>query len=48
MFCAFLSAFVFDFPPVVVFFCLKMDQIGKIPVVYLRTKSYRWIHSVTR
>ena len=46
--CAFLSAFVFDFPPVVVFFCLKMDQIGKIPVVYLRTKSYRWIHSVTR
>lgn len=46
--CAFLSAFVFHFPPVVVFFCLKMDQIGKCPVVYLRAKSYKWIHQVTR
>ncbi|MCD8356838.1 MAG: MATE family efflux transporter [Clostridia bacterium] len=45
---AFLAAFVFHFPPVVVFFCLKMDQLGKCPVVYLRAKSYKWIHQVTR
>ncbi len=46
--CAYLSAFVFHFPPVVVFFCLKMDQIGKCPIIYLRAKSYRWIHILTR
>lgn len=46
--CAYLSAFVFHFPPAVVFFCLKMDQIGKCPIIYLRAKSYRWIHILTR
>lgn len=46
--CAYLSAFVFRFPPAVVFFCLKMDQIGKCPIIYLRAKSYRWIHILTR
>lgn len=45
---AYLSAFVFHFPPVVVFFCLKMDQLGKCPIVYLRTHSFKWIHQVTR
>ncbi len=45
---AFLSAFVFHFPPAVVFFCLKMDQLGKCPVVYLRIRSFKWIHKVTR
>ena len=46
--CAFLSAFVFHFPPVVVFFCLKMDQIGKCVPVFLRIRSFKWIHQVTR
>lgn len=45
---AYLSAFVFHFPPVVVFFCLKMDQLGKCPIVYLRAHSFKWIHKVTR
>ncbi|MDO5784111.1 MAG: MATE family efflux transporter [Eubacteriales bacterium] len=45
---AYLSAFVFHFPPVVVFFCLKMDQLGKCPIVYLRARSFKWIHQVTR
>lgn len=46
--CAFLSAFVFRFSPAVVFFCLKMDQIGKCPVVLARIRSFKWIHQVTR
>ena len=46
--CAFLSAFVFHFSPAVVFFCLKMDQIGKCPVVLARIRSFKWIHQVTR
>ena len=45
---AFLSAFVFHLPPAVVFFCLKMDQLGKCPIIYLRVRSFRWIHQVTR
>ncbi len=45
---AFLCAFVFHFPPAVVFFCLKMDQLGKIPVIFHRLHSFKWIHRVTR
>ena len=46
--CAILSAFVFHFPPVVVFFCLKMDQFGKCPVIFLRVRSKKWIKQITR
>ena len=46
--CAILSAFVFHFPQVVVFFCLKMDQLGKCPVIFLRVRSKKWIKQITR
>lgn len=46
--CAILSAFVFHFPPVIVFFCLKMDQLGKCPVIFLRVRSKKWIKQITR
>lgn len=46
--CAFLSAYVFHFSPVVVFFCLKMDQLLKCPVIFLRVRSYRWVRKITR
>lgn len=46
--CAILSAFVFHFPPVVVFFCLKMDQLGKCPVIFLRVRFKKWIKQITR
>ena len=46
--CAILSAFVFHFPPVVVFFCLKMDQLGTCPVIFLRVLSKKWIKQITR
>ncbi len=46
--CAALSAFVFHFSPVVVFFCLKMDQLGKCPVIFLRVRSRKWIRKITR
>lgn len=46
--CAALSAFVFHFSPVVVFFCLKMEQIGKCPVIFLRVRSKKWIKQITR
>lgn len=46
--CAALSAFVFHFSPVVVFFCLKMEQLGKCPVILLRVRSKKWIKQITR
>lgn len=46
--CAALSAFVFHFSPVVVFFCLKMEQLGKCPVIFLRVRSKKWIKQITR
>lgn len=46
--CAFLAAYVFHFSPVVVFFCLKMDQILKCPVIFLRVQSFKWIKNITR
>lgn len=45
---AFISAFVFNFSPVIVFICLKADQILKCPVIGWRVNSYRWIKKVTR
>lgn len=45
---AYVCAFVFHFSPVVVFFCLKMDQILKCPGIYLRLRSFRWIKQITR
>lgn len=45
---ALLCAFVWKLPPVVVFFCLKSDQLLKCPVIFFYTNSYKWIKNVTR
>lgn len=44
----FLSAFVFKFPPMVVYFILCLDEFWKIPVVIKYYKSYKWINNITR
>lgn len=43
-----LSAFVFKFPVVVTFACLKADQILKCIVAYVKVNRYNWIKTVTR
>lgn len=43
-----LSAFVWHFPPVVVFFFLKWDQLYKAIPVKLRLNSWKWVKKVTR
>lgn len=43
-----LAAFVFHWPPVVVFFLLKWDQIYKIIPVTIRLHSWKWVKEVTR
>lgn len=43
-----LAAFVFHFPPEIVFFFIMSDELIKIPFVTLRYKSRRWLRNVTR
>ncbi len=43
-----LSAFVFEFPVVVTFACLKADQVLKCVVAYFKVNSFNWVKTVTR
>jgi Na+-driven multidrug efflux pump len=45
---AFLAAFVFHQPPVVVFFFLKCDQFFKWIIAIVKTNRFRWIKNLTR
>ena len=43
-----LSAFVFHFPPLIVFCCLKADQILKCFVAVVKVNRYTWIRELAR
>lgn len=43
-----LSAFVFHFPPLIVFICLKADQILKCFVAVVKVNRYTWIRKLVR
>jgi Na+-driven multidrug efflux pump len=45
---SFLAAFVFKFPPVVVFMFLKSDQILKCAVAIVKVNRFGWIRVLTR
>jgi putative MATE family efflux protein len=45
---ALLSAFVFHFPPVVTFACLKCDQILKCSVAVVKVHRWNWMKKLTR
>jgi putative MATE family efflux protein len=45
---ALLSGFVFHFPPVVTFACLKCDQILKCFVAVVKLNRYDWMKKLTR
>lgn len=45
---SFLSAFVFKFPVVVTFACLKADQVLKCVVAFFKVNSFNWVKTVTR
>lgn len=43
-----IAAFILHWPPVVVFFLLKWDQLYKCVPVILRLRSFKWVKKVTR
>jgi len=45
---ALIAAFVFHAPPVVVFACLKSDQILKCAVAAVKVNRFKWMNSLTR
>lgn len=45
--CAFLSAFVFEFPPIVTFCFLKADQLIKCIPNFITCNRYRWVRKLT-
>ena len=46
--CAFLGAFIFHFPVLVVYACTCIDEVGKIPWVMLHYRKYKWVRNITR
>ncbi len=42
-----LAAFVFHWPILVVYFVLNLDEIVKLPVVFLHYRKYNWVKNLT-
>lgn len=45
---SFLAAFVFNWPPVVVVFCLNSDQLFKCIAVGIKANKFNWVKHLTR
>lgn len=43
-----LAAFVFHLPVLAVFFIINLDEIVKLPAVYLHYKKYLWVRNLTK
>lgn len=45
---ALIAAFYLKLPVIVVYFIVSLDEIVKLPAVYLNYKKYRWVKNITR
>lgn len=45
---ALLGTFVFDWPVIVVYILMSMDEIIKVPFLYPRYKKFLWLNNLTR
>lgn len=45
---ALVGAFVLHWPPVLVYGCTCLDEVGKIPWVVVRFRKYKWVQDLTR
>lgn len=44
----FICAFALHLPPMAVYFVICLDEFVKLPFVYRRYKSYKWLRNITR
>lgn len=45
---ALAGAFLFQWPPLAVYACTCLDEVGKIPWVMYRFRKYKWVQDLTR
>ena len=45
---SFIAAFVFEFPPHIVYIFLRLDQFFKWIIAFFKTNSFTWIKNLTR
>ena len=43
-----IAAFVLRLPVLAVYILINIDEIVKLPVVYMHYKKYRWLNKLTR
>lgn len=43
----FIGAFLFHWPVLAVYFVVNLDEIIKLPAVYLHYKKYQWVRDLT-
>ena len=46
--CAFLGAFYFHLPVLLIYACTCLDEVGKVPWVIYHYKKYKWVRNITR
>ena len=42
----FITAFVLDWPVMVVYFILNLDEIVKLPAVFIHYRKYKWVKNI--
>lgn len=45
---ALIGAFILHWPPLAVYACTCLDEVGKIPWVMIRFRKYKWVQDLTR
>lgn len=45
---ALMAAFWWELPPLAVYFILSLDEIVKMPLIYVHYKKYKWLSNITR
>ena len=46
--CAFLGAFYFHWPVLLIYACTCLDEVGKVPWILYHYKKYKWVRNITR
>lgn len=44
----FICAFCFKLPPMNVYFILCLDELAKLPFMYMHYRSYKWVKNITK
>lgn len=43
-----VAAYVLKLPPIWVYFAMTLDEIEKMPFIFIHFKKYTWMHNITR